>query len=189
MINGQNDDTTTADALFALSSVSFSMGPNPRALVGHVRTQAGSRPFITLATQKSHFRILAPSGNCGAPKGHTVAQAWHPMQKFPLTTTTPLSGLLTSARVGQTVIHGASPQCMQARETYRMFTEGYAPVSILLTCLNLDPFPGKSFWSRQATIHAMQPLQRDTSKENPSCVVVMIFPPHQKLFLPRTGAT
>ena len=64
-----------AEAAFAFSSVSFSIGPNPNALVGQVRTQAGSRPSVTLATQKSHLRMELPSGNWGAPKGQAVAQA------------------------------------------------------------------------------------------------------------------
>ena len=72
---GLNEDMSLEEAAFAFSAASFSIGPNPNALVGQVRTQAGSNPFVTRATQKSHFLMSVPSGNWGAPKGQTVAQA------------------------------------------------------------------------------------------------------------------
>jgi hypothetical protein len=119
-----NEAMIFEETAFALSSVSFSIGPNPNALVGQVRTHAGSRPCETLATQKSHLRMEFPSGNWGAPKGQAVAQAWHPMHCSWFTSTTPYSGFLERARVGQTVTQGASPQCMQANDTYLILAEG-----------------------------------------------------------------
>ena len=84
--------------------------------------------------------MVVCSGNCGAPKGQAVTHAWHPMQKFAVDDDDAVSALFEIARVGQTAMQGASPQCMHDRETYRMVTEGYSPVSILLTCLKLEPF-------------------------------------------------
>jgi hypothetical protein len=63
------------ETVFARSSVSFSMGPKVSAFVVQVRTQAGSMPRVTLVMHESHFAIVFPSGNWGAPKGHIVAQA------------------------------------------------------------------------------------------------------------------
>ncbi len=114
---GLNEDMTLAEAAFAFSPASFSIGPNPNALVGHVLTQAGSSPLVTLDTQKSHFLMVVSSGNWGAPNGQAVAQAWQPMQKLGPTVTIPPSGLFEIALVGQTAMQGASPQCIQARET------------------------------------------------------------------------
>jgi hypothetical protein len=110
--------------------------------------------------QKLHFSILpAAADNWGAPNGQAHAQNPHPMHLFGSTVTSPFCALLLIAETGHAVLHGASPQCMQAIETFMACTSGYVPDSILTTSRQRGPI-STSFQVLQAISQAWHFTQR-----------------------------
>ncbi len=110
--------------------------------------------------QKLHFSILpAAADSCGAPKGHAHAQNPQPMHLFWSTVTMPLAPLFEMAPTGQAVRQGASPQCMQAIDTFIAFTAGKAPDSIFTTSRQRGP-TSTSFHDLHAISQAWHFTQR-----------------------------
>ena len=98
------------------------MGPERIAPVGQISSHARgrwsgrSRPGVW---QKLHFSIFpARAESWGALNGHAQVQNPQPMHLSGSTTTIPSSARLVIAVTGHAVRHGASPQCMQAIETF-----------------------------------------------------------------------
>jgi hypothetical protein len=75
----------------------------------------------------------------------------------------PVSALLLIAETGQADLHGASPQCMQAIETFIAVTAGKVPDSILTTSRQRGPV-SISFQLLQAISQAWHLTQRWWSK-------------------------
>jgi hypothetical protein len=127
------------------------------APVGQISSQArgiSNGRSIPGVWQKLHFSIFPLlEDNCGALKGHAQVQNPHPMQVFWFTFTIPFSASLLIAPTGHASLHGASPQCMQAIETFILFTFGKVPSSILTTSLHRGPM-STSFQVLQAISHA-----------------------------------
>src|ERR1039457_3580970 len=139
------------------------MGPDWMAPVGQISSQALGIPrgrTLPGVWQKLHFSILpAVADNCGAPNGQAQAQKPHPMHLLGSTVTMPFSALLLIAETGHAVLHGASPQCMQAMETFMACTSGNVPVSIFTTSRQRGPI-STSFQVLQAISQAWHLTQR-----------------------------
>ena len=114
--------------------------------------------------QKLHFSILpAAADSCGALNGQAQVQNPQPMHLSWSTTTTPSSTFLVMAETGQAVLHGASPQCMQAMETFIADTLGNVPAVIFTTSRQRGP-SSTSFQALQAISQAWHFTQSLWSK-------------------------
>ena len=135
----------------------FAMEPDWMAPVGQISSHAlGISKGLSFpgVWQKLHFSIFpAEADNCGALKGHAHAQKPQPMHLFGSTTTIPSSARFVIAVTGQAVRQGASPQCMQAMDTFIAFTLGKVPLSTLTTSRQRGP-TSTSFQVLQAISHA-----------------------------------
>src|SRR5262245_36661987 len=152
-----------------------SLVPNCRHPVGHAFTHAGSMPTATRSTHSVHLAILPVFWwNRGTSNGQPVAHRPQPMHASGLTSTMPFSYCTIAPGAGDALRQPGSAQCMHwswlishasapSRSSSRNLIRfqklassvgivWYVPVCCVLTSC-------RSFHSRHATSHALQPMQ------------------------------
>ena len=96
-----------------LPAANSSSSANFSAFVGQASTQAGSWPALVRSMQRSHLTTALPSRESSiTPNGQTIRQNLQPIHLSLSINTGSLAACLCIASVGQTVIHGASSQCL-----------------------------------------------------------------------------
>jgi hypothetical protein len=111
-----------------------------------------------------HFSILpAAAASWGALNGQAQVQKPQPMHLSASTVTMPSAARLEIARTGQAFRQGASPQCMQAMETFIAWTSGKLPEVTLTTSRQRGP-TSTSFQDLQAISQAWHFTQSAASK-------------------------
>jgi hypothetical protein len=163
----RNAEMIVLEAFFALSSVSFSIGPNPRALVGHVRTTGRFHTSNNSVNAKIAFAHEIPVRELGCAEGANGCAGVATDTGFPVYCHNPVLRTLADC-LGRTDGNAGSFPAMHARQGDILDAYGRVDSGFYLGhMVEYGSFPGISFWSKQATIQAIHLLQRAISNENP----------------------